>query len=228
MSSPESVSSRIASFGSSTAIWRISLRFFSPPEKPALTKRDMISGPPLDDLELLLEQVDEVDRVDFFEPLGLPDLVVRRPQEVGVGDAGDLDRVLEGQEHALLGPLFRLQVEQVLALVGHLAAGDRVRRVAGQHLRQRALARPVGPHDGVHFAGIHREADTAKDLPLTSRRGQVPDLEHAHPTLPSSETPSSFWASTANSIGSSLNTSLQKPFTMSEMAFSVLSPRCLQ
>src|SRR5215813_7107133 len=29
MSSPESVSSRIASFGSSTAIWRISLRFFS-------------------------------------------------------------------------------------------------------------------------------------------------------------------------------------------------------
>ena len=34
MSSPESVSSRIASFGSSTAICRISLRFFSPPENP--------------------------------------------------------------------------------------------------------------------------------------------------------------------------------------------------
>jgi hypothetical protein len=34
MSRPESVSSRIASFGSSTAIWKISLRFFSPPEKP--------------------------------------------------------------------------------------------------------------------------------------------------------------------------------------------------
>ena len=37
MSSPESVSSRMASFGSSTAIWKISLRFFSPPEKPSLT-----------------------------------------------------------------------------------------------------------------------------------------------------------------------------------------------
>src|SRR5574337_832429 len=34
MSRPESVSSRMASLGSSTAIWKISLRFFSPPEKP--------------------------------------------------------------------------------------------------------------------------------------------------------------------------------------------------
>ena len=39
MSRPESVSSRMASFGSSTAIWKISLRFFSPPEKPSLTER---------------------------------------------------------------------------------------------------------------------------------------------------------------------------------------------
>ena len=39
MSRPESVSSRIASFGSSSAIWKISLRFFSPPEKPSLTAR---------------------------------------------------------------------------------------------------------------------------------------------------------------------------------------------
>ena len=39
MSRPESVSSRIASRGSSTAIWKISLRFFSPPEKPSFTER---------------------------------------------------------------------------------------------------------------------------------------------------------------------------------------------
>ncbi len=38
----ESVSSRIASFGSSSAIWKISLRFFSPPEKPTLTARETI------------------------------------------------------------------------------------------------------------------------------------------------------------------------------------------
>src|SRR6266566_838726 len=39
MSSPESVSSRIASLGSSTASCRISLRFFSPPENPSFTGR---------------------------------------------------------------------------------------------------------------------------------------------------------------------------------------------
>ncbi len=39
MSRPESVSSSSASRGSSTAIWKISLRFFSPPEKPSLTDR---------------------------------------------------------------------------------------------------------------------------------------------------------------------------------------------
>jgi len=37
MSRPESVSSSTASFGCSTASWRISRRFFSPPEKPSLT-----------------------------------------------------------------------------------------------------------------------------------------------------------------------------------------------
>src|SRR6266516_1755948 len=39
MSSPESVSSRTASFGRSIASWRISIRFFSPPEKPSFRYR---------------------------------------------------------------------------------------------------------------------------------------------------------------------------------------------
>src|SRR6266478_6156278 len=40
MSRPESVSSRIASRGSSTSICSTSLRFFSPPENPSFTPRD--------------------------------------------------------------------------------------------------------------------------------------------------------------------------------------------
>ena len=39
MSKPLSVSSRIASRGSNIAIWKISFRFFSPPEKPSFTLR---------------------------------------------------------------------------------------------------------------------------------------------------------------------------------------------
>ena len=38
-SSPESVSSSMDNFGSSIAIWKISLRFFSPPLNPSFTER---------------------------------------------------------------------------------------------------------------------------------------------------------------------------------------------
>src|SRR6202171_5610318 len=48
------------------------------------------------------------------------------------------------------------------------------------------------------------------------------------PTLPSRVMPSSCCASTANSIGSSLNTSRQNPLTIIDTACSALTPRCLQ
>ena len=48
------------------------------------------------------------------------------------------------------------------------------------------------------------------------------------PTLPSKLTSMSFCASTANSMGSSLNAFLQKPFTIMEIASSVEMPRWLQ
>ncbi len=117
MSRPESVSSRIASLGSSTAIWRISLRFFSPPEKPAFTDPAHDRGVHLDELELLLHEVEEVQRVDLLLAARLADLVVRRAQEVRVGHAGDLDRILEREEDAGLRAHLRLQLEEVLPVV---------------------------------------------------------------------------------------------------------------
>ncbi len=51
---------------------------------------------------------------------------------------------------------------------------------------------------------------------------RLPDV---YPTLPSRLTPSSFCASTANSMGSSLKTSLQKPFTIMLTASSGEIPR---
>ena len=50
--------------------------------------------------------------------------------------------------------------------------------------------------------------------------------EVGYPTLPSKLTLSSFFASTANSIGSSLNTCLQKPLTIRLTACSASRPRC--
>ncbi len=57
---------------------------------------------------------------------------------------------------------------------------------------------------------------------------RIRHLIFLYPTLPSRLTPRSFWASTANSIGSSRKTSLQKPLTIMETASSVEMPRWLQ
>jgi hypothetical protein len=82
---------------------------------------------------------------------------------------------------------------------------------------------PVGSHDRVHFADLDLEVDPLEDLPISHLGPEVLDVQHVaslrvclegYPTLPSRLTPSSFWASTANSMGSSRKTSLQKPFTI--------------
>src|SRR5437763_1103162 len=97
-----------------------------------------------------------------------------------------------------------------------------------QELRERTLTRPIRPHDRVDLAGADREIDAAKNLLALHRRVEIAYFEHGHPTLPSKLIPRSRWASTANSIGSSRKTSLQKPFTIIETASSPESPRCRQ
>src|SRR6185436_4707667 len=103
------------------------------------------------------------------------------------------------------------------------------------------------PHDRVHFAGADLEVDALQDFVVADSGLQALDLEHwylqtivnsrqstvtetadprVYPTLPSRPTFRSFCASTANSIGSSLKTALQKPFAIMETASSAEMPRC--
>src|SRR5205823_584585 len=132
------------------------------------------------------------------------------------------------------GALFRRELEQIFALVEDLAFGHVEGLAPGEDLRQRALARAVGAHYGVHLARPDLEVDAAQDLlACVAYLGvQVLDAEHgfhpAHPMLPSRLTLRSFCASTANSIGSSLKTSRQKPLTIIDTASSSEMPRCVQ
>ncbi len=113
----------------------------------------------VDELELLLHEIRELERIDLFLAARLADLVVRRAQEVRVRDARNLHRILEREEDARLRALFGRHREKILAVVRHGAAGDLVRRIARQHLRERALAGAVRAHDGVDFAGFDGEID---------------------------------------------------------------------
>src|SRR5690606_17757206 len=106
-------------------------------------------------------------------------------------------------------------------------ARDLVAGMSGQRARERALARPVRAHDGVHLARIDRQVDAfqyflalnADSKALYLKQHMFPSalgsrLSAAYPTDPSRLIESSFCASTANSIGSSRKTSLQKPLTI--------------
>ena len=105
-------------------------------------------------------------------------------QEVRHRDAGDLDRVLHGEEQAGAGALVDGHLEDVLAVEEDLALGHRVLRVARDRVRQRRLAGTVRTHDRVGLVRVHGEVDTAQDL-LGTGLGldldvQVADLEGGH------------------------------------------------
>src|SRR5262249_30733831 len=107
------------------------------------------------------------------------------------------------------------------AAVGHLVA-----IASGQHRGEGRFAGAVRPHDRVHFAVANQQIDAFQDFTavVAKPRVQVFDFKH-QPTLPSRLTANNFCASTANSIGSSFNTSLQNPLTISDRASSSLNPR---
>src|SRR5664280_563498 len=174
----------------------------------------------LNELHPLLGQGEESHYIELLEPASPALNSVRRAQEVQVAHPGDLHRVLEGEEEAGRGTVLGRQGEQVLVLEADRAA-------AGKHVGEGALARAVRAHDGVYFARRNFEVDSPEDLVVTDPGVEVLDLQH-HPTLPSRLTLRSLWASTANSMGNSLKTSRQKPFTIMETASSSEIPRWRQ
>ncbi len=103
--------------------------------------------------------------------------VQRRAQEIHGGDAGNLDRILERQEHALGGALVRRHLQQVLALEQDLAAGDLIAGLAGDDMGQRRFAGAVRPHDRVHLALVHGERKPMEDLAILDPNLQILDFE---------------------------------------------------
>ena len=149
--------------GSSTAICRISLRFFSPPEKPTFTGRFSISASMSSAFAFSRISFRNVGRVELGLAARLALGVERGAQEGHVADARDLDRILEREEQPRRRPLLRLEREQVLAVERRGALGDLVALAAGEHVGERRLARAVRPHDRMHLARPHLEVDALED-----------------------------------------------------------------
>ena len=104
--------------------------------------------------------------------------VQRRAKEGHGADAGNLDRILEGQEHAGGGALLGRHLEDVLSIEDDLAALDVVVRLAGDDIGQRRLAGTVRPHDRGDLAVPDGEIEVVEDGVALDGDGEVSDVEH--------------------------------------------------
>src|SRR5918993_4484281 len=135
----------------------------------------------LGDLELSggrIHPPDEVGCGQLILAAGFALGVERSFEEGHRGDAGDLQRILERQEHARRRALIRLHLQQVLAVEQDLAVEDLVVLLAGDHIGQGRLARPVRPHDGRHLAVVHGEVETVENALVLDLDNEVIDFEH--------------------------------------------------
>jgi hypothetical protein len=101
-------------------------------------------------------------------------------QEGHGGDAGNLDRILERQEHALRGALVGIHLQQVLALEQDLAVGNLVAGLAGDDVGERRFAGAVRPHDRVNLALVHGQRQPVEDLTLLDTNLQILHFKQSH------------------------------------------------
>ena len=101
-------------------------------------------------------------------------------EEVGDGHPGNFARVLEGEENTLAGPRVGLHDKDALAVEKDIAGSHRVVGMAGDDFGQRAFARTVRPHDGVHLTGRQIEAQAAEDFAVADADVQVVNFEMFH------------------------------------------------
>ena len=97
-------------------------------------------------------------------------------QEVAGGHAGNLDRILHGQEEPGLGPLVHAQSGELDAVEGGRTRGDRVLGVARQRVGHGRFAGAVGAHDGVNLTGLDGQVHPVQDR-LGTRFGLDIDMQ---------------------------------------------------
>ena len=181
MSRPLSVSSRMASFGSSIAIWKISLRFFSPPEKPTLTARCSRSSPMSSSLQLGPHRRAGTGRRRARARRGAGATAlsaVRRKYMLFT--PGISTGYWNARNTPVARPLVRRQRQQVAAVVAHAPCGHLVAVAPGQHRGERDLPEPFGPMIACTSPARDREVDALQDLApvIGELRVQIVDFEH--------------------------------------------------
>ena len=128
-------------------------------------------------LAALAHQAEKIGRRKLGLAAVLAQRVQRGAQKIHGGDAGDFERILEGEKDALGRALVGLQRQEILAFKEHATLRDLVAFAAGEHIGERGLARAVRAHDGVHLARVHGKIEAVEDLPLADPDVEVLDFK---------------------------------------------------
>ena len=94
-----------------------------------------------------------------------------RTHKVDHAHPGYFHRVLEGQKQPLVTAILGRQRQQVGIAQGGSAGSHHKTRIAGQYAAECAVARAVGPHDGVHLTRTDGQVDTLENFLTLGRRG---------------------------------------------------------
>ena len=127
---------------------------------------------------LFLGELEELAAGERLLAAALALRIERLAQELDVGDAGDLDRILKAEEQASGGTFVRVERQQILSAKLYAAAGHFVARLAAEHIRQRRFARAVRAHDRMYLARRHVQAQTLEDRLIAYLRVKIGDGEH--------------------------------------------------
>jgi hypothetical protein len=132
----------------------------------------------LHERHLLFDEQKKIHRIE----LGLaamPALRVQRGlQQIDVADTRDFDGVLKREKESLARPFLGRKRQQIPIAIPHRAARHVIVIATGQYMRKRALARPVRPHDRVHFARVHAQVEPAQNRLAFHVDVQIADFKH--------------------------------------------------
>ena len=103
-------------------------------------------------------------------------LLERAADERAQRYAGDLQRVLEGQENALFRALVDGELRDVLAVKNDRTAGYAVGRIAGDGIAQRRLAGAVGAHQHMGLILSYGQIHTVENFLFLDPHVQVLNL----------------------------------------------------
>ena len=176
MSSPESVSSRTAICGlQHRQLQNLQALLLAAGEAVVdVAARELARD--VDELHRRLGVLAEVLEADLRLAAGLAVGVDRHPQVLRDGDAGDGDRILEGEEEARARALLGVGLGDVVAVEDDLAVGDLERGVAHDRVREGRLAGAVRAHQRVHLARRDLEVEALEDLLVLGADVKVGDF----------------------------------------------------